>query len=647
MAQTFERPSPDLLPRTIQQPQRSPLSNPSSPASSVPTGRSVRSPGHSHLNTSASGMIGSLPDDAHSNEVFGGSSAGSFINQVRTAAVRSDRGHSNLSLLHQTVLPARSKADQLLEIYWDIVYVLYPFVDKDETIFKYRSLWNGQAGCEEDHMFVCVLNVIFALSCQLNGTIEARRREHSAKMYYQRAKELLDLWTIGSFQSVQVYLLLGLYFQSTNEPHQCWMMIGAAVRTAQSLGLHLPETTERISSSRRRELTRKVWHGCIIMDRVVSMTYGRPPMISAALAAAVPRPLAIDEERLPREDGVLVPQSDRPSILDFFLQTLELYEILYDILVGFYSSSLGEDLSADETWDKYLERSGVSNIFSTLDIERRLVRWERGLPSHLKLDDSNQDEGPNKYSTRQAVILHQRYLYIRLLSLRPVLSAYVASGTSSIEAAASFGGVLSQRIALQCAIMCVTVAQETIELTYTKRPFDLNSVGPIAAWWYNVLFIYSAATVLIAAKLCPSISSEISEDSISHSWSLAIEILQSYQVFNPVIEQHVTALHLLFNVLPKHYLQSKETRLPEATYTRDFSAVGLAPGSIVPTDTQAQQLRTQDNVSLQPNETNEIEDPTLQLDRGPGKFDFDFVFDNNDLSWLHTMPFELYGNLGV
>ncbi|EXJ80121.1 hypothetical protein A1O1_08263 [Capronia coronata CBS 617.96] len=361
----------------------------------------------------------------NTKEYFGGSSAGSFINQVRTA-VRQKLGLSNpgpterhtlstgqCSLGKQQenidiILPARSKADQLLGIYWDSVYPLYPFVDQQETLFKYRALWDGHQQTEGDRLFVCLLNVIFALSCQLNGAIEAERREASARVYFQRAKALLDLWSSGSFQCVQVHLLLTQFFQSTNEPQQCWMMVGVAVRTAQSLGLHLPETTKQVSSPRRRELMRKIWHGCILMDRVTSMTYGRPPMISATLAAVVPRPLPIDEELLPQEEDQPAPDPTGPSILDFFVQTLELYEILFDVLVGFYSSSSGVDLSVDDIWARHLGPSAISSNSSILHVERRLIKWEAQLPPHLRLAETSPGVQSTSPFFRQAVILHQR-----------------------------------------------------------------------------------------------------------------------------------------------------------------------------------------------------------------------------------------------
>lgn len=43
-----------------------------------------------------------------------------------------------------------------------------------------------------------------------------------------------------------------------------------------------------------------------------------------------------------------------------------------------------------------------------------------------------------------------------------------------------------RRVALQCSIICVKVAQESIELIYTHVPPD-GTGGPLPAWWYNIL----------------------------------------------------------------------------------------------------------------------------------------------------------------
>lgn len=45
-------------------------------------------------------------------------------------------------------------------------------------------------------------------------------------------------------------------------------------QAAQSLGLHLEETLLRLQSIREQELVKKVWSGCVLMDRAVCMTLG-------------------------------------------------------------------------------------------------------------------------------------------------------------------------------------------------------------------------------------------------------------------------------------------------------------------------------------------------------------------------------------
>lgn len=195
---------------------------------------------------------------------------------------------------------------------------------------------------------------------------------------------------------------------------------------------------------------------------------------------------------------------------------------------------------------------------------------------------------------------------------------------------------------MQCAAVCITVAQETIDLAFTRRDGDPTAVGPIAAWWYNVLFVYTAATVLIAGKLCPSILAEISEKSISRSWHRAIEILEHYQSFGPVIKQLVAAQHVLFNTLPEHYSQAKGSRPVETNSTH--ADYGDATDLSVPANRPIEQLQSVPHDGLHSNTVAEDGKscmPSIGLGNPNFDYDFDFVFDSNDLSWLNSMPFEL------
>ncbi|GMG35555.1 unnamed protein product [Aspergillus oryzae] len=67
------------------------------------------------------------------------------------------------------------------------------------------------------------------------------------------------------------------------------------------------------------------------------MTFGRPAMISKASCESVPLPATVDEEYIPTASGVEATQpADQPSVMAFYAKSLELYEIMNDILLSLY-----------------------------------------------------------------------------------------------------------------------------------------------------------------------------------------------------------------------------------------------------------------------------------------------------------------------
>jgi hypothetical protein len=240
-------------------------------------------------------MTGVIGEQSHGHGFFGSSSAGSFMTQIKSAidakvgsASRrpSFTGTTKASLFTTSpttytegkgianieyVLPPRKTADSLVGVYWELVYPLYPFLDRPLFEDAYQSVWSGAESTTDERIFMCTLNVVFALACQLSESVTPEKREDSAKVYFKRAQELLqlDFWDTGSTELIQCLLLMGQYLQSTSTPHQCWMVVGHAVRMAQGLGFHLPESSFELHSSREREFSRVIWHGCVLMDRLV------------------------------------------------------------------------------------------------------------------------------------------------------------------------------------------------------------------------------------------------------------------------------------------------------------------------------------------------------------------------------------------
>jgi hypothetical protein len=235
-----------------------------------------------------------VEEGTSTTQYFGGSSAGSFTKQIKAAidarlgkssAPASSRNPAALAgtaspgsrdAAHNTVsddvnyvLPGRRQADHLMDLYWHYVDPLYPFLERDTWLRHYASIFAGTPLGTNERIFVSTLNTIFALSTQLIESLQPEQRDATSRVYFQRAQILLrlSLWEPGSLELVQCLLLMGQYLQTTSNAHQTWMIIGVAVRTAQSLGLHLPETSAGITDPVERELVRRLWHGCVLMDR--------------------------------------------------------------------------------------------------------------------------------------------------------------------------------------------------------------------------------------------------------------------------------------------------------------------------------------------------------------------------------------------
>ncbi|KAL4793685.1 C6 transcription factor [Aspergillus venezuelensis] len=574
-------------------------------------------------------MMGAVDEEQTSQEFFGSSSAASFMRQIKTAVDKriasphqspdtASPGRPRSSLMaiqkdkqtafHDYVLPPRRTADSLMEVYWHYVFPLYPLVDSIRLQKEYLRIWTGDSGSSDENMMMCTFNVIFALACQLADFVVPEERETSATTFFSRAKDLLhfNLWDSGSASLIQCLLLMAQYLQSTDSAHQCWIVTGLAIRNAQSMGLHLPQTINQLANPQEQQLARKIWHGCVLMDRVISMTFGRPAMISKASYASVPLPDTIDEEYYASANGTdAIQPAGQPSIMAFYAKSLELYEILNDILLNLYQPIT--DDNSDDVHDLYFTIGSNKDELAIFELDRALTRWTRSLPAHLR---GVSDPSPNaEIFYRQSVVLRARFLHVRMLLFRPILSKLCASRETTSSPLISLSDSFPQRVALQCSIICVNAARDVIELIYGNIPSD-GTAGPLPAWWYNILYVYTAATVIIAGRLCPAIMSEITEVAITHFWNCALEILRKYQSYSNSARRCVAALEIL--------------------YERAVSEVSPEAG-----DSQAQAQ------SALP-ESNTMGDFALGEGLNAGLLDgFDFS-DFQDMSWLNSVPSHLY-----
>ncbi len=100
---------------------------------------------------------------------------------------------------------------------------------------------------------------------------------------------------------------------------------------------------------------------------------------------------------------------------------------------------------------------------------------------------------------------------------------------------------LPQHLALACSNLCLRAAHDAIHLIYSNLDRE-NIIGPVPQWWNCILFTYSAATVLQAARLRPMASASYNIDT---SWNHALEIIHSFEQLSPIVQRCVVALEFL------------------------------------------------------------------------------------------------------
>lgn len=128
------------------------------------------------------------------------------------------------------------------------------------------------------------------------------------------------------------------------------------------------------------------------------MTFGRPSMISRTTAEKVPYPLIVDDAYLHDNPQIPVAQpAGTPSLMAFFVKSLELYDIVANSLSKLYSEN-----------DAYTQKSHGSqqsemlDLTSVLHIDRSLMQWAQDLPPHLSVFSDATASDP--IIQRQAII---------------------------------------------------------------------------------------------------------------------------------------------------------------------------------------------------------------------------------------------------
>ncbi|KIX99033.1 uncharacterized protein Z520_05494 [Fonsecaea multimorphosa CBS 102226] len=611
----------------------------------------MHSPENPSTGAGVNAITGAATGELQNEGFHGMSSAASFMDSVRQAIEGQVSTEFAGSIVYPSsttippikrrleyVLPPRTTSEELQESYWRFVYPLYPFIDRESFTQVYRSLWDGtplpSSGSHlmrlEETTSVAIFNLVLALGCQYRAQSEAGEAHDAAEVFFNRAHSLVRFdptdTSLLSLQYVQVMLVMSQYLTGTGNTHKAWGVIGTAIRGCHHLGLHRSAFYDHSSLSYQdKDFVRRVYHGCVMLERMVCMNLGRPVMISTSKEDPIPLPSEIHHE-----DASAVEMSSstpKQSVLTFFIISTKLYTIAQQILSSFYSE---ENERSTQGYEKYFE--GEASIFR---FDRALQGWYDEVVPHLDFQNGPVlGETENDWQMtfrRQAVVLRLRFLQVRIYLFRPVFVRFCVSqpapDVSAETAKRPCGDDLNHRVALQCCILCVKTARELIEIIHDNLATS-RSWGRKPAWLYGVLHVYLSATVLLAARSKPVVTlGAISDAELHNSWKKAMHILRCFQNDSTSAKRCVTALGSLYERLS----------LPDGTiFASGVESTSIPPHPLATDSIQPAQVRTHGVMGDTLTDSADLD--TQEVAQVFGWFDAFEPFDPSDLSWLNVIP---------
>ncbi|KAI9036904.1 fungal specific transcription factor domain-containing protein [Aspergillus affinis] len=357
-------------------------------------------------------------------------------------------------LSYAQLLPTRPLADHLVDCYFSKIHLWEPDKSPSSTRST-RGLGLGDENVSRT-TFYYGLNAIFATGCQLSNIVQ-RERQTTSEAFFQPCKPTLDVDYLETcdLALTQSLLLMTHYVQSSQTPNRSWHAIGTACRLAQGIGLHSDAGNETRSFP-EIQIRRRVWHACVMLDLAISIILGQPVMISQAPSTPLPDP--IDDRYLLVDSAICEQSPGTFSRLQWFIATLNLYDILRKALNYLY--------------DNYGGR------FIKEPLERRRAET-------LHWDETGADVSEDPF-LREKYLLKARFLSLKILICRPVLSQSLRETYLSVENESLRSGLPGPGIFANLIKGCSVfreAAIDLISLVHETCSTDLASV-----WFYNVFY---------------------------------------------------------------------------------------------------------------------------------------------------------------
>ncbi|PCD42918.1 hypothetical protein AU210_005442 [Fusarium oxysporum f. sp. radicis-cucumerinum] len=500
------------------------------------------------------------------------------------------------SVVHQTqwFLPLRRVADSLMSTYFSKIHRIYPVLHQGSFRALYDRLWESAGSNSEQKVVNCsglckqrkrgllyaaVLHAVFALASLFEPGCP-RRNATRADEFFSRTQDLNFLDVLGDEVDtglVQLGVLMGFYLQATERFSKCWNVTSLTIGLAQTMGLHLADAQAKKRGFITTPLTQmdyemrsRVWYGCVVLEREVTMCFGRQIMgPNVGKGPRLPEP--IDDDRLSQVVGQWnIQPREQPSLLESYIQTIKLYDILNKVTTRKEPHSLPSPPSTD-----CQQSTATTNFQNILDLDALLMEWRKALPGYLHyepgssesscLENSSSDGLPilRDHLYYQAKRLYLRFLHVRMLILRPALDLlFEKQQTEPVVRKGPLEVSVEDLVVSSIASQCVLSAQGLASFLEDET----QSKG-CQAWWYNVRYLHCSASIMLLAQLCNFGDGSSFRQSPKALLEQCLKCLSNYKELSSVARKSIKLLKDAYESLSRSGQPPAERR-DKATNTR-------------------------------------------------------------------------------
>ncbi|KAK9799127.1 putative Transcription factor domain-containing protein [Seiridium cardinale] len=419
--------------------------------------------------------------------------------QERSTSRHSDQGSLGL--------PPTAETKALVKEFFASTGVLFPYIHQASFLKTFEQVSSSNFSTLR-RSWLGLLYIILAMATMTGSNLCADSTERAARaeVFFSRSEKLsIALLMSGpTVETVQTMLLMSLYLQGTNRSVKTWNIHGLAVKAAFQLGLHSNDSSRNLSGV-ELETRNRTWYGCVVLDRTLSMTFGRPPTIPALNnVRSMSDEMANPTRRIDNYVRTPLPNirgysghgyiaQENPEVLSsmFFNETIKLYKIMWTVIDTLYACNI----------DSQTEESILTVASNILRIEQQFLEWESSLNPVLVLIQAQELSFNTTYTLarRLRVILTLRFHNLCILAYRPCLDFHLnkLGGQPVTNSGTSIFMQIGGRNVQACFQSASSIIGIVHSITHSAGP----SLKLLGAWWFTLYYTFNATLAIAAIML--------------------------------------------------------------------------------------------------------------------------------------------------